>query len=197
MLEHLFGSKTRLRLLRAFFRQPDGSFYVRELSRLLEAQINAVRRELETLLKTGLIKETSDYSGDETMQGSSLRKYYTLNVDSALYTEMQALLLKDQILGKETFIDEIKNRGGAVKLFILTGHFTGDPSAPSDLLLVGDLKPQAVGRIIRRHEKEFGFEVRYTLMTAREFYDRRRIMDKFLYALFEAHHLKVVDALAI
>jgi len=198
MLEHLFGSKTRLRLLRTFFRKPDESFYVRELSRMLRVQINAIRRELKILSKTRLIKETDEYIGDETVQGSSLRKYYALDNTSVLYPEMQALLLKDQFLGKQKFIEEMKNKGGNIKLFLLTGQFTGDKVAPSDLLLVGNrLKPTVIPRLIKKYEKEFGFEVRFTLMSVKEFYDRRHIMDKFLYALFEADHMKVVDDLEI
>ncbi len=198
MLEYLFGSKTRLRLLRTFFRQPGESFYVRELSRMLGVQINAIRRELEVLFKSSLIKETNEYAGDETAQGSSLRKYYTLDNTSVLHPEMQALLLKDQVLGKQKFIEEMKNKAGNIKLFLLTGQFTHIITAPSDLLLVGNrLKPMAIARLIKKYEKEFGFEVRFTLMSVKEFYDRRHIMDKFLYALFEAEHLKVVDHLDI
>jgi len=65
MLEHLFGSKTRVNLLRALFRQPDRVFYVRELARLLEVQINAIRRELELLGEMGLIKEITKEKKEE------------------------------------------------------------------------------------------------------------------------------------
>src|SRR3989339_507408 len=122
MLEHLFGSKTRLKLLRLFFRHSERPFYVRELSRQLGAQINAVRRELELLLKTGLVKEVTGGEGDKSAQGGSLRKYYVLNAGSLLYPEMQALLFKAQLLGEQRFMDELKERAGELKLFVLTGQ---------------------------------------------------------------------------
>ena len=45
-LEKLFGSKTRTKLLSLFFGNPERSFYVREMTRVIEEQINSVRREL-------------------------------------------------------------------------------------------------------------------------------------------------------
>ena len=194
MLEHLFGSKTRLKLLKTFFRQADRAFYVRELSRLHDVQINAIRRELDLLLKSGLIKETDAVgciSPDDV--GSKLRKYYRLDTESILYPEMQALLIKARVLGEEQFGKELAEKSGKVKLLLLTGSFTGDRRAPSDLLIVGELKERSVARIISNYEKDFGFEIRYTTMTDKEFVERRHMMDKFVYALFEADNIRVVD----
>ena len=47
--EKLFGSKTRAKLLDLFFANTNKSFYVREITRLIEEQINSVRRELMNL----------------------------------------------------------------------------------------------------------------------------------------------------
>jgi hypothetical protein len=193
MLEHLFGSKTRLKVLRLFFRHPDQSFFVRELSRDLGSQINAVRRELEILLKADLIKEVEGTEEGKASQGGTLRKYYILNSEAFLFPEIQALLLKAQLLGEQEFINDLKERAGDVKLFVLTGRFTGENHLGSDLLLVGDLKERVIAKCISEYEKEFGFEIRYTTMTEKEFLERRHVMDKFLYSLFEAKNIKVVD----
>ena len=42
--EKLFGSKTRAKLLKLFFENPGKSFYVREMTRVIDEQINSVRR---------------------------------------------------------------------------------------------------------------------------------------------------------
>ena len=54
--EKLFGSKTRAKLLRLFFENPEKSFYVREMTRVLDEQLNSVRRELLNLENIGVIK---------------------------------------------------------------------------------------------------------------------------------------------
>ncbi|KKQ27698.1 MAG: polymerase beta domain protein region protein [Candidatus Magasanikbacteria bacterium GW2011_GWC2_37_14] len=193
MLEHLFGSKTRLKLLRFFFRHSDRPYFVRELARELGVQVNAIRRELELLVLATLIKEVAAGEKSNYEHGSNLRKYYILNEDSLLTPELQALLLKAQLLGEQKFINEVKDRAGEIKLFLLTGQFTGDTRTNSDLLLVGEIKERVVDKIVTEYEKEFGFEIRYTIMSEKELLDRRRMMDKFLYALFEANNVKVID----
>ncbi len=193
MLEYLFGSKTRVKMLKTFFAHQNKSFYVRELSRLLNSQINAVRRELELLVKAGIIKETKDHNNQDYEQGSSLRKYYILDTSSLLYLELQALLQKAQLMGEQKFIETIQNRGGEIDLFIITGKFLNDKTSPSDLLLVGNLKERNIVKIIEDYEKDSGLELRFTIMTTSEFNDRRRVMDKFLYAIFESQNLKIID----
>lgn len=196
MLEQLFGSKTRVKLLRVFFREPDRSFYVRELSRLIGAQINAVRRELELLLDIELVREAAaPEQMDVSKAGATLRKYYGLHTDSVLYPEMQALLIKARSLGQQKFIDDLKKKIGKPELILLTGIFTGDQRAQTDILIVGDVKERSLARLIKQYEKDTGAEVRYTIMSIDEFEDRRHMMDKFLYSLFETTHTKVVDTL--
>ena len=55
-LEKLFGSKTRAKLLNLFFSNPEKSFYVREMTRVIEEQIHSVRRELLNLESIDIIK---------------------------------------------------------------------------------------------------------------------------------------------
>ncbi len=191
MLEHLFGSKTRLKLLKIFFRDTTASYFVRELTRLTDSQINAVRRELGLLVKAGIVKEVKDKK-----EGSALRKYYSIDTESILYTELQALLLKDQTIGEKQFIKDIETKAGDLRLLLLTGRFTGDKRAPSDMLLVGEkIKETSVNKLVKKYEKELGTEINYTIMSVQEFTDRRNVMDKFLFSLFESKSVKVLDKL--
>ena len=196
MLEQLFGSKTRYRLLRILFQHPEKAFYVRELTRALDTQINAVRREIQLLVDMGVVKELEKQEKTGRDAGSSLRKYYVLDPQSLLYGELQALILKGQIIGEQAFIQSLQKKCGTPRLLLLTGRFTGDTRAMSDMLLVGDIRERALERLIAEYEKDTGVQVRYTVMTPQEFRDRRQMMDKFLYSLFEARHMKVVDTLS-
>lgn len=202
MLEQLFGSKTRLKLLRVFYREPETAFFVRELSRHIGVQINAVRRELEMLLSLDIIKEKEDQKRDKEeaesgKAGVTLRKYYQLNVESIIYSELHALLLKDKIIGQQEFITALEQKSGDVRLLVLTGEFTGDKRAPTDILIVGKIKPRTLSSLIDLYEKDLGFDIRYTVMSEDEFVDRRYVMDKFVYAVFESDHLKVVNELGV
>ena len=197
MLEHLFGSKTRVKLLRLLFRHPEKIYFVRELARMLETQINAVRRELEILLSVGITKEIEKKDTKGAAAGANLRKYYGLNPESIVFSELQALLMKAQLMGEQKFVREFQTKAGDIKLLVLTGRFTNDNRAPSDLLLVGDIKERNVEQLISGYEKEFGFPIKFTIMTEGEFADRRYVMDKFIFSIFECNHVKVVNALKV
>jgi len=200
MLEQLFGSKTRLKLLRIFYTESDKAFFVRELSRLVGVQINAVRRELEILLSMDIVQEKIvklKEDANELEVGEKLRRYYELNPESIIYSELQALLIKDKIAGQKEFIQEFEKKMSDTQLLVLSGEFTNDKKAPTDLLIVGKIKPRVLAKIVEDYEKDFGFNIRYTVMTEEEFLDRRYVMDKFLYALFEADNLKVINKLGV
>src|SRR6056297_1399588 len=81
MIEQLFGSKTRTKLLKLFTSNPNRSFYVREITRKIEEQINSVRRELANLLSLGII--TSDSTNNKL--------YYEVSQDYEHYDALRML----------------------------------------------------------------------------------------------------------
>src|SRR3990167_5390404 len=81
MIDALFGSKTRIKLLHLFLNNPGKSFYVREITRLIDEQINSVRRELANMLSIGII--TSD-SADNKL-------YYEVNQRYEHYVALRAI----------------------------------------------------------------------------------------------------------
>lgn len=196
MLEHLFGSKTRVKLLRIFFRDGTKRFYVRELTRLLDVQINAIRRELAHLTNAGIISAITDDSLSAFSEDphETKRKYYRLNEDSVLYPELRALLMKSHMLGEQSLVAEFAATG-AVQYLLFTGIFTNTKETPIDILLVGDIADRTVAKIVNEFEHEHGTAVRYTVLTAREFQERRQLMDRFLYSVLDAPHEIPLDNL--
>jgi len=53
MLERIFTSKTRVKILTLFMINPQKEMFVREISRSINENINAVRRELSNLEQIG------------------------------------------------------------------------------------------------------------------------------------------------
>src|SRR6266576_4362843 len=81
MIEQLFGSKTRVKLLQLFYSNPDRAYYVREITRKIDEQINSVRRELSNLLSIGII--SSDNSNN--------RLYYEVNQKYEYYQPLREI----------------------------------------------------------------------------------------------------------
>ncbi len=194
MLEQLFGSKTRIKLLHIFFHSPERPFYVRELARLAESQLNAVRRELGNLEKVGLIMPTVvDAEDISEGTGTGRSKYYKLDAACLLHSELKALLFKAQILYERELIEVLKTKAGKIKMLLFTGCFTDAKNAETDILLVGEIRPMLVSKLVTEFEKKLGKSLRYTIMSEKELNDRREIGDKFLYSIFEGKHIMVVD----
>lgn len=170
---------------------------MRELARTAFTQLNAVRREIANLLALGIITQVAAPAVGDVELGTERSKYYQLNSGSLLFHELKALLVKAAILEEETFVSDIRDHAGAVELLVLTGVFTGDVDVETDVLIVGKVKPVILAKIIRRYERDSGRSLRYTIMDAREFKDRRQLGDKFLYRIFEAKRVVPVDELKI
>ncbi|MDO8625979.1 MAG: hypothetical protein Q7K39_00775 [Candidatus Magasanikbacteria bacterium] len=197
MLEHLFGSKTRVKLLQIFFRHPSKPFFGRELARLSGTQLNAVRREILNLFTLHLIQAVDAKNVPDTDLGTERSKYYQLNILSPLYQELKALLVQAAVIEEEEFVATVKARAGKVVLMVLTGVFTEADEVDTDLLIVGQVKPLVLTKLIKKFEKDNGRQIRYTIMSAKEFQERREIGDKFLYRIFEAKHLVAVDEMRV
>lgn len=182
ILEKLFGSKTRLKILGLFVKNQNSSFYVREITRKLQERINSVRRELENLTKIGLLK-TYD-------QGQ--KKYYKLNPDCNIIEELTALILKASIVPKELVAEEIKKIEG-IELAALSGIFTRSNSKV-DILIVGDnIAKNKLVKIINELEKQQGQELNYTMMSKKEYDYRHKIDDTFLKSILDKKHKILVD----
>lgn len=192
MLEHFFGSKTRLKLLKIFFRSPERPFYVRELARIIGTHLHAVRREIANLQKLQLIKMV-EVEASENEGGTERSKYYQIDPLSPLYNELKALLDKAELMEEKQLIEEIKSKGGELKLLLLTGIFTDEREASTDLMIVGKLKPLVLAKIIQKYEEDLGKTIRYTFMSEQEFKDRRHVGDRFLFNIFESKHVFVVN----
>lgn len=191
LIEHLFGSKTRVKLLHLFYTNPNRSFYVREITRKIDEQINSVRRELSNLLTIGIIK--SDSSGN--------RLYYEVNQTYPHYDSLRHIFTgintkKDQSVVKEggdlaSRIQEV----GQIEFVILTGFFVRNPNLPVDMLVVGDVNKAKLAKLIKELEQEENQEIRYSVLSRDEFNYRQELNDRFLSILLENKYTLAVGEL--
>lgn len=196
MLEQLFGSKSRVLLLRLFLNNPEKFFYVREISRNLNVHLNSIRRELENLKKIGIISSLTKTDLEKEV-GKKLRdkkKYFKLNTSFVFLDELRALLIKAQLILEQSLIEKVEKIGKVV-FFVLSGIFVGRANAPVDLLVVGKINRQRLKRLIKGFEKELGQPINYTVMSKNDFGYRRDVTDKFIYDLLEGKNLVVIDKL--
>lgn len=192
MIEQLFGSKTRVKLLQLFYSNPNRSFYVREITRKIDEQINSVRRELANLLNVGII--VSDNTNNKL--------YYEVNQSFEYYKPLKEIFGQSE--GKATTKrprtpvagvpdnDKLKTLGN-VELALLTGQFTRDEASGVDLLVVGDINQNSLQKFVSDLEAQEGKDIRYTHMATSEFTYRRQIKDRFITKVLESKKQVLVD----
>lgn len=188
MIEQLFGSKTRVKLLQLFYSNPNRSFYVREITRKIDEQINSVRRELSNLLSIGII--VSDTTNN--------RLYYEVNQKYEYYPPLKQIFGQgmQQISaaapaaeGEQSDIQTIGN----VEIAIYTGQFTRDDTPGVDVFIVGDINQARLARFMTELEAKEGKELRYTQMSLEDFDYRLQINDRFVAKILAAKKQVIID----
>lgn len=194
-LEQMFGSKTRARLMALFLQQPEDRFFVRELTRLIDAQLNSVRRELKNLIGLGLIVEIDSKSSKDATRLADKKKYYQANTSFILFEDLRSLFQKVQILMKQNLVHEIDEKGD-IDYLAFTGRFVDATDIPTDLLIVGQVKQTDLQLLIAKFEETVPYEINYTLMPRDEFLDRRQVGDRFLSSILNGEKVVMLDRLA-
>jgi hypothetical protein len=193
MIEQLFGSKTRVKLLQLFYSNPNRSFYVREITRKIDEQINSVRRELANLLSIGII--VSDNTNN--------RLYYEVNQKYEYYDPLLVIFgeagtggkakAKKAVTAGTTTDEDTFKALGHINVVIYTGQFTRDESSGIDVLVVGEVNQNAIQKYISDLEKQENKDIRYTVMSPTEFNYRRQIKDRFITTVLDSKKQVLLD----
>lgn len=184
MLEQLFGSRTRVKLLRLFLTNPEKRYFVRELTRKIGERINSVRRELEHLVSIELLESVIEKQ----------KKYYRVNNEHILFPELKGLIVKSQLTLEKDLARNLRSIG-KISLLILTGIFTGTGEVQTDLLIVGNVNRRSLSRFMNKFRKNFDHSIRYTVMSRKEYEYRNSLTDRFLFDILENKHVVVIDKL--
>jgi predicted transcriptional regulator len=192
MVEQLFGSKTRVKLLSLFFNNPGRPFYVREITRKIDEQINSVRRELANLLSIGLV--SSD--------GSNNRLYYEVNPKYEYYEQLRSIFTSMPVKSTDSVVKETREEDkiikrlrstGSITFAFLTGTFARDARTNVDIFVVGDINKARLAKVVAEMEKEMGRELNYSALSPQEYEYRLSLNDRFISNVLEAKKIVIID----
>lgn len=185
-IEKLFGSKTRTKLLRLFFENPEKSFYVREMTRVIDEQINSVRRELLNLENIGIIKNETY---DNKIYYSANNKHPFCRPLSEIFSKKNSSIQNNST--NDTWEDYLRPVKKYVKGIILTNRIPGQDGV--DLLIIGDDKTKKLSRWAEVIEKKQGKPINYVIMSPDDFAYRKKVRDRFLEDILEMEISEIID----
>lgn len=205
-IKNLFGSTTRIKLLELFYTNFDKSYYVRELTRLIDEQINSVRRELANLEQMGVVNKTERdnkvfYSVNQKF------KFYlafamifdenfdrqSLSRSTIRELEQEANVLPRPVDDKLDWQKLVARSDDYLQIVILAGRLVPDSESDVDMLLVGDNSDQKISDWASQAEKSYGDDIAYSVMSYDEFVYRCSIRDRFVSQILDGPHVAIKD----
>ena len=164
--------------MQLFLNNPEKSFYVREITRLIDEQINSVRRELSNMLNVGII--VSDTAENKL--------YYAVNQRYVHYKPLREIFaettredggdVKPKSTIKPWMNDLMKVSG--LRLAVSAGSLVRGSASSIDMLLVGNIPTTKLNAVIKKIEKYEGRELNYAVLSYDDFYYRLSVRDKFI-----------------
>ncbi|MFZ5982103.1 MAG: hypothetical protein ACOYS2_00810 [Patescibacteria group bacterium] len=183
ILENLFGSKERARILRFFLQNPDKEFGFSEVCQKNLIQRQKAKKELDNLIRIKFALKRNKKS----------KSVYVLNQDFSYYPELKNLIAKSNIYPQCKSLGKIKNIGN-VKYAGISGIFINYPKSKADLILVGDdMSRGKLKSLMNNLEAEIGKEISFVVMNLEEMKYRLNMLDKFLLEFFEGPHEELIN----
>lgn len=182
-LQDFIISKVRVKLLETFLSNPEEMYYIRQLTRDLGEEINAVRRELIGMKERGLVKEEK--------RGN--RIYYVFNRNYLFHKDLVSMVSKTTGLG--AVLAHSVAKLGKIKFIMLSGRFARHMPRLKDtvdLLVVGDVIMPQLTELIREQEVKLGREINYTVMTEEELNYRKTHNDPFIGRILQGSRVMIL-----
>ena len=187
-LEKLFGSKTRTKLLSLFFGNPERSYYVREMTRVIDEQINSVRRELLNLESIGIIKNETY---DNKIYYSANNKHPYARALVMLFSSRTDVAVETAVVKPNAWEEYVRPVKNYLTCLIVTNRLPGQEGV--DLLIVGDDRTKKLTHWAEVVEKKEGKPLNYVIMSRDDFQYRLNVKDRFVSEVLEMSILENID----
>ena len=171
MIEKIFVSEIRVRLLKELLLTKEEDLHIRELTRRVKTEVNAVRRELDNLESIKLVSRVP--------RGNKV--FYAINRKHALFPELLGLIGKEYGLGKK-LLNSYKSLG-EVKFISLRRAFVQGLKSKSkevDVLIVGKIDIGKAEKLISAEEEKYNTEINFTVLDFDELELRKEKKDPFI-----------------
>ncbi len=182
-MESLFGSKTRVRLLSTFLLNPDREFYIRQLSRKIKLNMNAVRLELTNLEEIGLLKT----------EKKGKAKYYTVNKEAPIYQDLRSIFLKTE--GALEYLKKGLSDFDGLELAFVFGSYTRSRERmpkKMEIFLVGQVPEEKLYDLLAAAERDLSLQIHYALVTHEQLAERVTALDPFITKLLKKKKIRLI-----
>ena len=167
-----FLSQNQLILLGLFYTNPEKSYYMQEIGRILGKKAGVFQRTLNALAEEGILR--SEYRGHA--------RFFQANTQHPLYPELKGIISKTS--GAEGTLRRLMEQMKDVKIALIYGSFAKSQErvdSDIDLLIVGNARAEIrLIKELRVLEKKLQREMNYKFYSTAEYRKKRAADDPFL-----------------
>lgn len=153
-------SKNRAALLRLFYTNPDQSYYMQEIGRILGKKPGYFQRTLNNMVDEQIL----------VSEPKANARYFRANKDYPLYEELKSIVFKTVgVLG--SIREVLQNVGGIQYCFIYGSFARNEQTSVSDidLMIIGDVDEDIINKQLDGLEKVLKREINYKKYTPGDF----------------------------
>lgn len=205
VLETLFDSHARVKLLRIFLQNPSQHFTFDEIVKRSRTRARETKKELSKLLKIGLLMKKNEAFQNEISGKNKKKRAKTFrqlvfypDTELWIFPELRNLIIKGAAISPQKLVKKLRGLGN-VKLGVISGSlYDNNGNSRTDLLIVGNnIKKSKLNKLLTGIESEIGKTIHYTLMDTSEFKYRMDMYDRFLRDILEYPHQKLINNLKV
>lgn len=203
ILAKLFGSATKVKLMRLFLFNPDTAYSISEIIERSKSKPKEVKRELAGLINVGIAKrkvitrEVHKKKKKKIIIKKVHDTGYFLDQKFSYLQALKNLLITVSLHADEHLVKKF-NTVGRVKFFVASGLFIQEWDTRVDLLIVGDeLNLNRLDTVIKSIEAEIGKEIAYSAFETSDFEYRYGIHDRLIRDILDLPHTTLVDKIGI
>jgi len=184
MLEQLFGSRLRARVIGWLFSHPDERFYARQLMGLLGEDATNLARELAKLESLGIV----------TSQREGQQKYYQPNPRCPVFDELVGLAVKTTGIADvlRTALLPHAERIDAALVYGSVARRDHTAESDIDLLIVGDVSPRELLPVLTELETTLAREINALTLTEAELAQRVADGEPFIASILASSMIFVI-----
>jgi len=193
----LFGSNSRVKLLRFFLFNPSQEFTFDDISRRARLVRRTARTEINALERAGIIKKKTIYTTLPNSEKKTKAEGYVLNNKFTQLQSLQTFLFETAPIDGKTLLKHLR-KAGKLDFVACTGVFMKEFDRRIDVLVaMKKLSDTKVEAAIRSLESEIGVEIRYAAFTSEDLLYRVGMYDKLTRDVFDYPDQILIDKIGV
>jgi predicted nucleotidyltransferase len=185
MLEILFSSRVRAKILSELFQSPGEPRNAHELAQSMGEHYSAVWKELVKLEKIGILSSRP--------HGNS--KEYQINPQCPIVNELRSIVIKTEGVGK-VIKSTLKELNTVQEAFIFGSYASGEADERSDidLMIIGDVDLEKLSPTISKLEKEINRPINYVIYSNEDWNNKEKEKDSFWVNVNESPKINIIGS---